>query len=314
VKLGVLWLALALPLAAADRRGPKLLWREPGRLSAAHWTCGPSPCSEAPTAPFQMIKRDRSATNPKVLVKDARGRTFDVKFGAKVIPECFCARYVTAVGFFNEPEWFVAEGVIEGMGAEKMRILSPGGRFTKARFQPREQADFEFLPHSEWSWRDNPFSGTRELAGLKILMMLLSNWDDKDGRPGEDSNDAVFRVTQQGRPELLYSVFDWGAALGRWGGPLRRDQSDCSGFVRDTPHFVRLSANGLEWGFQGKHTFDMKAGITVESIRWLLPYLHRITPEQMHLGFTASGATERQSACWSYAIAQRIKQLDDVAR
>jgi hypothetical protein len=35
-----------------------------------------------------------------------------------------------------------------------------------------------------WSWRHNPFKGTREFNGLRVMMALLSNWDLKD----EDSN------------------------------------------------------------------------------------------------------------------------------
>jgi hypothetical protein len=35
-----------------------------------------------------------------------------------------------------------------------------------------------FNQHS-WSWDDNPFVGVPQLNGLKIVNMLLSNWDTK---------------------------------------------------------------------------------------------------------------------------------------
>jgi hypothetical protein len=194
-----------------------------------------------------------------------------------------------------------------------MRVLLGNGRFVKARFQARGQQNFEFLDKSAWRWSENPFVGTRELAGLKVLMMLLSNWDAKDGRPGEDSNDAVFRVVLNGRPELFYGVFDWGAGLGYWGGPLRRDQGDCSGYTHDTPNFVRRTAHGLEWGFQGKHADEIKRDVTVEHVRWLLPYLQRITPDEMRAAFKASGATDRQAGCWIYSIEDRVRQLTAAA-
>ena len=31
-----------------------------------------------------------------------------------------------------------------------------------------------------WSWHDNPFVGTREFNGLRVMMALLNNWDLKD--------------------------------------------------------------------------------------------------------------------------------------
>ena len=44
-----------------------------------------------------------------------------------------------------------------------------------------------------WAWHDNPFVGTPELNGLKILMMLMSNWDNKDVRDvARGSNTAIF--------------------------------------------------------------------------------------------------------------------------
>jgi hypothetical protein len=52
----------------------------------------------------------------------------------------------------------------------------------------------EFLPKHAWSLTDNSFRGTHELAGLRVVLMMLSNWDAKDLRSGEDSsNTAVFR-------------------------------------------------------------------------------------------------------------------------
>jgi hypothetical protein len=96
---------------------------------------------------------------------------------------------------------------------------------------------------------------------------------------------------------------------------FRRDQSDCPGFWSDSKHFVKAARNGgIEWGFEGKHGDDIRRGITVDDVRWLLPYLLRITPEHLRAGLKASGATERQSACWAAGIESRISQLREVAR
>jgi hypothetical protein len=70
----------------------------------------------------------------------------------------------------------------------------------------------------------------------------------------------------------------------------------------------------VEWGFRGKHAADLTSGITLDDVRWLLPYLERITPEEIRVGLAASGATERQTACWASAIEARIRQLQRIAK
>lgn len=316
MKYSLAVLLAAVPLTAGNATLPSSMWHEPPPVtSMEHWVWGPGGRDWAPAAPFTLVKRDTSGTNPKVVIKDARGRTYDVKLGAKVIADTFCSRFVTAVGYMDEPAYYVAAGTIEGAGDLHMTLVSRDGHFTKARFQPRGQPNFVFMPKLNWQWADNPFLGTREFAGLKILMMLLSNWDNKDAEPKEDSNNGVFRVPYQGREQYFYGVFDWGGSLGRWGHSLRRDQSDCAGFTLDTPRFVRRTREGrIEWAYQGKHSEVMKIGITVDDIRWLLTYLHRITPDQMLTGLKASGATDRQSGCWAGSIERRIAMLEAVSR
>jgi hypothetical protein len=304
-------LLLALVVHAAD--APRLLWRHPRTLTLEDWTCGSGGCGNGPRPPFRFLENDLSGSSPKVSVSDANGRQWSAKFGAEVIPECFGARFVGALGYFTEPTYFVACGTIDDPAGlhRARRVVKKDGAFARARFQLRGEKDFEFLPGRTWSWTNNPFLGTRELAGLKITMMLLSNWDAKDSRDGSQSNNNIFR----GPSGLMYSVYDWGASLGRWGGVFRRDQSDCSAYFLDSPQFVRGVENGeVEFGFIGKHGEDLKHGITVEDVRWLLPYLLRITPEQLRAGLKAAGATERQTACWAESIEARIRQLQAAAR
>jgi len=304
-------LLLAVETAAAQAPAP-LLWRAPRPLTAQDWICGPGGCDGAPRPPFRFLKEDPSGTTPKVTLRDARDRTWSVKFGAEVIPECFAPRFLAALGYFGESNYFVAQGRIGEVGklSRARRMVKPDGAFARARFEPRDDPGMQFLQGRVWSWADSPFRGTRELAGLKIAMMLLSNWDAKDARNTGDSNNGVFRVPLEGRAADVFSVFDWGAALGRWGDVLRRDRSDCAGFALDSPHFVTGVRSGLvEFGFAGKHGADLKSGITVEDVRWLVRYLDAITPAELQDGLRASGATQRQAGCWAGSIEQRIAEL-----
>jgi hypothetical protein len=311
-RLMLVLLVALVPAPAAD----EFLWRAPRKASMQEWTCGFEGCNKQPVGPFRFLKEDSQGTTPKVTVRDANNREWSVKFGAEVIPECFGYRFVTAVGYTAEPTYFVANGQLthaKGLVRSK-RIIKADGTFARARFQIRGEKDFEFLDKSAWGWNDNRFRGTQELAGLRIVMMLLSNWDAKDSRNRSGANTAIFRVTRNGETALLYSVFDWGASLGRWGGALRRDQSDCGGFLADTPEFVKgVRGNEVVWGFSGKHGGEMKAGVTVDDVRWLLPNLQRITPEELEAGLKASGATQRQASCWTRGLEDRIRQLREIS-
>jgi hypothetical protein len=112
----------------------------------------------------------------------------------------------------------------------------------------------------------------------------------------------------------LYSVYDWGASLGSWGGSWRRNRSDVVGFAGDTPHFIKaVEGNRIEWGYLGKNEDDITSGVTVSDVRWLYPYLSRITSDDLHAGLAASGATPRQVACWTASLEERIRQLEQVA-
>ena len=79
------------------------------------WTCGPGGCDRFPGPPFQFVKEELFGTNPKLSVRDAKGRTWSVKFGAEVIPDCFAPRFLQALGYAGEPTYFIAEGKIVGV-------------------------------------------------------------------------------------------------------------------------------------------------------------------------------------------------------
>jgi hypothetical protein len=150
-------------------------------------------------------------------------------------------------------------------------------RSLNARFQLRTDSP-KYLDDYVWTWTDNPFMGTRELQGLKILVLLVSNWDTKDARNGGSagSNLGIFEENNSGERRYLYADVDWGASLGKWGHPIIRRKWDCKEFAEQTTNFVKGVDNGwLEWGFQGYHRKDVAEGISVYDVQWLLQYLWR---------------------------------------
>ena len=97
-----------------------------------------------------------------------------------------------------------------------------------------------FDEHS-WAWNDNPFVGTKQLDGLKIVVMLLSNWDSKDRRDvSRGSNTAIFehRISRFAF-EARYLITDWGGAMGKWGTTVvSRDRWDVDGIRGADAGFV----------------------------------------------------------------------------
>jgi hypothetical protein len=302
-------LALALwPDASAPRR----MWRPPAQTTLSDWIWGPGGAERAPRPPFHFVRENLGGTNPKIDVRDARGALWTVKFGGEVHSETFASRLLYAAGYAVEPVYYVREGAVVGAhGLKRARpFLSRGGHFTNARFKLRDGAALAYADGLQWSWIDNPFLGSRELSGLKILMMLVSNWDAKDARDGRGSNTAVF--VDGGT--YLYGFTDWGSAMGRWGGFFQRSRWDSGRYRRQSRRFVRDAGGGrLVWGFRGKHGGDIAGGIAVEDVRWLVPYLSRITDEQLRAGLASSGATQAEAVTFTSAIRARITRLERIA-
>ena len=173
-----------------------------------------------------------------------------------------------------------------------------------------------FDAHS-WAWHDNPFVGTRELNGLKILMMLLSNWDNKDVRDvSRGSNTAIFeyRAAKGGR-EARYLIIDWGAALGAWGGNvIQRGRWDAEAFAAQNEQLITGVEGGVvEWGYAGQRTADAVANITTADVRWLHKYLGAISNEQIAAALRASGGNDQEVADFTRAIRARIDLLGRTA-
>jgi len=291
------------------------LWKEPKPISVSDWTWGPGGQAMAPRPPFEFVKEKMTGTNPKIEVRDAAGRLWTAKFGAEVHADTFSARLLTAVGYAAVPTYYVERGTVTGTRDLKQAryFIAKDGSFKSARFKLKEHHAKSEEESQVWSWIDNPFMGTRELGGLKILIMLASNWDTKDSRDGDGSNNEIIQFAAES--PAWYAVTDWGASFGKSGGLFRRDRWDWNAYHVQSSRFVRLTSSGkLEWGFKGKHRADITAGVGLDDIRWLLPYLSRITDEDLVAGLRASGASGPVAQYYTQSIRARIDQLQSVAQ
>lgn len=203
--------------------------------------------------------------------------------------------------------------MIEGLPGSLKRasgFIAPDGTFTCASFELRE-AHASFL-RDDWTWLDNPFAGTRELKGLKILVMLLSDWDNKDRRDaGRGSNTGIVeRQLEDGSMVRNFYVTDWGQSMGAWGRFRGRSHWNCSDYSRQSARFITGNANGrVSFGFGGQHTVDFVHDITAADIRWMMERLGRISDAQIRAGLKASGASSQEEQCFAGALRARIDSL-----
>jgi hypothetical protein len=291
-----------------------VLWRDPGDVETLDLAAGPGGPDGTPLPPFRFVEEHFTGSQPCVSVRDAKGRLWRIKWGDEVQVETLATRLAWAAGYFVEITYYVPEGRLEGVTDLKRASSCVGidGRFSAARFELEEEHDITHFEEHSWAWNDNPFVGTRELNGLKIVMMWLSNWDAKDMRDvARGSNTAIFEhCIDRGRREARYLITDWGGALGRWGNVVSRGRWDCEGFSAQTPQFiVGLNGDTVAFGYSGQRTADIAEGISVRDVEWLLRYIGRLEANQITAAVRASGGTPQEAECFTRALLERLDQM-----
>ncbi|MEO6212108.1 MAG: hypothetical protein ABIP65_00650 [Vicinamibacterales bacterium] len=293
----------------------EVLWRDPGAVETLDLRMGPGGADFTPAPPYSFIDEHFGGSQPSVSVQDGRGRRWRVKWGDEVRSETFAVRLVWACGFYTEVTHFVPEGRIDAAGKlqRASACIDDQCRFTDARFELDDPGVTTMFEEHGWAWNDNPFVGSRELQGLKILVMLLSNWDTKDRRDvARGSNMAIFEVPLAGGGlEARYLISDWGGSMGRWGNVMTRGRWDPEGFDAQTAEFVTSASEGIvKFGYAGQRTEDVASGISVDDTRWLCRWLCRLTDTQIADALRASGGNDDEASRFTAALRNRIRQLE----
>ena len=317
--LGFISSVTAQKQKAALQPGKPVIWSDPGAVDRLDLAAGVGGKAGAPKPPFTFVEESLSGSNPKVKVSDANGVKWTAKFGTEVNAETFATRIAWAAGYFVEPAYFVPSGKIEKLGPleRAKKNVRPDGSFSDSRFEMAKEKGVKKLEEEEsWSWIQNPFLGSKELNGLKVIMMLVSNWDNKDVRDVKrGSNTAIYRTPVGGGVEDRFLITDWGGSMGKWGGFISREKWDCNGYRGQTKEFVKgVRGDHVEFGYSGQHSSTFKDGIRPSDVKWVMQYLGRITDDQLRAGLQASGASQEEVSCFTQSIRDRINQLKNVAR
>ncbi|HEV2706586.1 MAG TPA: hypothetical protein VGV59_11715 [Pyrinomonadaceae bacterium] len=331
LSLVVLLVCAAWPLARASAQNGRgrrravaatqVLWRDPGDVSARNLRDGPGSPRLAPTAPFTFVKEDKSGESPKFDVRDARGVEWRVKLGPEAQAETVATRLVWAVGYFAEEAYYLERARIRRLPrlSRGREFVETGGIVRGARFEPRRK---NVRRGEEWDWHKNPFTGTRELSGLKVLMILLNNYDARK------ANNRIFHVRAGRRQEARYYVSDLGATLGKadgFGG--RRSKNNLKDFL-STKFVMGVEDGAVEFDYDTRPTGlgafavfyppyyrgevrkeKAMRGIPVAHARWIGALLSRLNDEQLHDAFAAADYDPQTRNAYVRALRQRINQL-----
>jgi hypothetical protein len=222
-------------------------------------------------------------------VRDGQGHVWVAKLSKEAQPETAATRILWAIGYQTEIPYLVPDLTIEGKGHFKNVKL-------EARPQNIKRLDM-------WKWDDNPFIGTKEFQGLKVLMILIENWDIKD------SNNKILlaRNEETGQKDLVYIISDLGATFGKTGGVFSRTRNKPEDYV-EAKFINEVKGNRVDFRFSGKHQslFD---DITIEQARWVGALLAQLTDQQIQDAFRAANYSPEEVRMLSDALKARITEL-----
>ena len=210
----ILILLFSLPLAAADA----ILWRAPADIARRDLIYGQGGKVGRPAGSYRFIKEDKGGTSPKFIVQDARGMRWKVKLGPEAQSETAATRLLWAAGYFTDEDYYLPTMKVAGLPElERGEKYVSDGTVHGARLE-RMHKDREV---GTWSWFDNPFIGTKQFDGLRVLVVMMNGWDLKE------SNNRVEKLGQQHR----YVVADLGATFGKSGSNWSRSKSDLEDYL-----------------------------------------------------------------------------------
>ena len=272
-------------------QGTPVLWQRPTDISSRDLFLGPGGANMRPDLrKVTFLKEEKGGYSKKYRVRDASGREWVAKIGKESQSETSAIRLLWGVGYLTEVNYLVP------------RVTIPGkGTFTNVRFEARPK-DWDRV--GEWKWKQNPFLGTPEYQGLKILMAMINNWDLKD------SNNVI--IQEEGDQELRYVISDLGATFGHasttplfW--RITRSRNNPSNYAK-SKFFEKVKGDRVVLHFGGKNRGLMK-DIKVSDAQWLSSWLAQLSDQQLRDAFRAANYRTDEINILTRVVRQRTDEL-----
>jgi len=271
--------------------GKAIIW-EPVNTRSLDLYKGPGGAEMQPDlSSIKFIKEEKRGHNKKFRISDGSGRVWVAKLGSEAQPETAAVRLLYGLGYKTEINYLVPTLTIPGKGT-----------FKNVRLEARP-ADVKRA--GEWKWRSNPFVGTKELQGLKMMMAFMTNWDLLDLQ-----NEVLHKDG-----ENQYVISDLGATFGKLGNNnlpiffrLGRKTGSPKHYVK-TRFIKKVERGEVKLAFKGKNRGLMK-GITVAEARWLSQLLKKLSDQQIRDVFRAANYAPADVDLFTQAVKNKITELD----
>jgi hypothetical protein len=299
-----------------------VLWHDSTDIASLNLLYGSGGADHQPRGSFTFVQEDMEGSNPKFDVRDQDGVKWKVKLGAEARPEVVATRLVWAAGYFTQEDYFVADLQVQGLPHlhRGQNLVGPDGTVHNVRLKRSMKGEEKI---GNWKWGSNPFEGTREFNGLRVLMALINNWDLKD------SNNAVYQAKQkEGSADLdqIYLVSDLGASFGPTGFGLSVEASRGNLDAYKRSKFITSkSADEVDFETPSRptlvETFNLPMFVHRLDLRWIgrdVPRAHarwmgqllsRLSPEQIHDAFRAAGYSPQEASQFAAVVQSRIAEL-----
>lgn len=313
--------------AEAANALPAVLWRDPGDIASLDLLNGLGGAKDAPDphADYAFVEEDMSGTSPKFYVKDTNGVKWLVKLGPEAKPETAATRLVWAMGYFTDEDYFLPQIHVQGLPKlrRKMFGASPKTGIVPNVRLKRQGEDVKKVEN--WEWFDNPFVGTRELNGLRVLMGLINDWDLKT------ENNKVYVADQ----ERHFVVSDLGATFGKTGfapSHVPLVPHGTKGVLKDYEHarFIRATTDDMltlqmhttapffircfdrKYFNRYKGVQQIEQDIPIADAQWIGGLLARLTPQQIRDAFRTAGLQPEQVDAFAGVVEKRIAALNQL--
>jgi len=268
-----------------------VLWRAPSDIASRdlYWGQG-GEAMKPDLSKVTFVADETSSFSKKYRVRDGAGTEWVVKLGPEAQSETAAVRLVWAAGYFADTTYLVPHVDIEGKG-----------RFENARFEARIKGEKRLA--QRWDWEKNPFVGTQELQGLKVLMALINNWDI------QNHNNNVLVVTDEttGEKEARYFDTDLGASFGKEGRFLGHTRNRPDEFVK-TKFIKGVDKGFVVFNYNGKNQHLLK-NITVAQAKWLANILSQLSDQQISDAFRAANYSTEEIQGLTEVVKSRINEL-----
>jgi len=316
--LGALAVSVAANAYQADdtkASGAASLWRDRGDIASLNLFYGAGGKEHQPTGKFTFVEEDKQGTAPKFEVVDDHGVTWKVKLGEETKSETAASRLVWAAGYFTDEDYYLPELKVEKMArlSRGHELVSEDGVIHGARLERKIKGQKKT---GNWSWFKNPFVGTKELNGLRVMMALINNWDLKE------VNNAIY--AEKGEAPR-YVISDLGATFGETGNPVTRSKSN-PGDYSDSQFIQKVTPKHVDFVLSSRplfitvfdvpnyatrtHMQDIVKDIPVADARWLGKLLAPLSDEQIRDCFRAAGYSPEDVESNAAMVKERIRALN----